>query len=234
MLRSRILHPLNWKYALGEILLIFIGINLAIWFNNWNETRKLKEEEKRILQSILTDLEDDQAANEHSILVLNKELDRVRQILHWTEGKIELTPDSLGKLLPFLVKDHTVNIQSTGYQTLISKGISLVQKKPLRKELIRYYDDMDESIRELARHSNELLKFQIPYFTSHFEYFDFWGESPALPKDIERLRADAEFKVLVQLAYYAKDRILVIHEALEGGEIRQLRELIQSELSHFE
>ena len=30
----------NWKYVLGEILLIFIGINLAIWFNNWNASKK--------------------------------------------------------------------------------------------------------------------------------------------------------------------------------------------------
>jgi len=26
----------NWKYIVGEILLIFFGISLAIWFNNWN------------------------------------------------------------------------------------------------------------------------------------------------------------------------------------------------------
>ncbi|GJM34212.1 MAG: hypothetical protein DHS20C18_32130 [Saprospiraceae bacterium] len=30
----------NWKYVIGEILLIFIGINLAIWFNDWNSTKK--------------------------------------------------------------------------------------------------------------------------------------------------------------------------------------------------
>lgn len=28
---------LNWKYALGEIALIFIGISLAIAVQNWNE-----------------------------------------------------------------------------------------------------------------------------------------------------------------------------------------------------
>ncbi len=37
------LRSLNWKYILGEILLIFIGINLAIWFNNWNTSRKLDQ-----------------------------------------------------------------------------------------------------------------------------------------------------------------------------------------------
>ena len=37
----------NWRYILGEVLLIFIGINLAIWFNDWNASRKL-DENKRI------------------------------------------------------------------------------------------------------------------------------------------------------------------------------------------
>ena len=31
---------LNLKYIFGEILLLFIGINLAIWFNNWNTSKK--------------------------------------------------------------------------------------------------------------------------------------------------------------------------------------------------
>lgn len=30
----------NWKYIIGEILLIFVGISLAIWFNNWNTSNK--------------------------------------------------------------------------------------------------------------------------------------------------------------------------------------------------
>ena len=30
----------NWKYITGEILLIFIGISLAIGFNNWNTSLK--------------------------------------------------------------------------------------------------------------------------------------------------------------------------------------------------
>jgi hypothetical protein len=30
----------NWKYVIGEILLIFVGISLAIWFNNWNASTR--------------------------------------------------------------------------------------------------------------------------------------------------------------------------------------------------
>ena len=32
-------HKVNWQYAIGEVILIFIGITLAIAFNNWNDDR---------------------------------------------------------------------------------------------------------------------------------------------------------------------------------------------------
>ncbi|NAY92208.1 hypothetical protein GTQ34_09780 [Muricauda sp. JGD-17] len=38
---------INWKYIVGEILLLFVGINLAIWFNDWN-TSKVIEKDKEI------------------------------------------------------------------------------------------------------------------------------------------------------------------------------------------
>jgi len=33
---------MTWLYIVREIVLLFIGISLAIWFNNWNERRKFK------------------------------------------------------------------------------------------------------------------------------------------------------------------------------------------------
>ena len=45
---------LNWKYIIVEILLIFVGINLAIWFNNWN-TKKNVLRDKEIVITKLTD-----------------------------------------------------------------------------------------------------------------------------------------------------------------------------------
>ena len=45
----------NWKYVLGEIFLIFIGITLAIWFNNFNQNRI--DENKKV--QYLADLKSD-------------------------------------------------------------------------------------------------------------------------------------------------------------------------------
>ncbi|HBU78269.1 MAG TPA: hypothetical protein DEF18_09225, partial [Muricauda sp.] len=39
-------------YALGEIILVVIGILIALRINNWNENRKLYQEEKATIASL--------------------------------------------------------------------------------------------------------------------------------------------------------------------------------------
>ena len=46
-------------YAVGEILLVVIGILIALQINNWNEQRKNKQTEQKTLQAILNNLEED-------------------------------------------------------------------------------------------------------------------------------------------------------------------------------
>ena len=40
------------KYAIGEIILVVIGILIALQINNWNENRKLKAIELNLLSDI--------------------------------------------------------------------------------------------------------------------------------------------------------------------------------------
>ena len=42
-------------YALGEIFLVMIGILLALQINNWNEERKDRIKENKVLASLLED-----------------------------------------------------------------------------------------------------------------------------------------------------------------------------------
>jgi hypothetical protein len=39
-------------YAVGEVILVVIGILIAVSINNWNQERQLKNEEKVILKNI--------------------------------------------------------------------------------------------------------------------------------------------------------------------------------------
>jgi sensor domain CHASE-containing protein len=48
-------------YAVGEIILVVIGILIALQINNWNEKEKLKAEEVKFLknfkQSLISDID---------------------------------------------------------------------------------------------------------------------------------------------------------------------------------
>lgn len=54
---------LNWKYMVDEILLILLEIKLAIWFYDWNSSRKLNE--KRQI-AIKIECSDHETYNRHS------------------------------------------------------------------------------------------------------------------------------------------------------------------------
>ncbi len=47
------------RYAVGEILLVVIGILIALQINNWNEQRILKQELKQLKVSLISDLAKD-------------------------------------------------------------------------------------------------------------------------------------------------------------------------------
>ena len=59
-------------YAVGEILLVVIGILIALQVNNWNEQRKTSLEEEQYLSALLSDLKNDKT--ELLGLIENREL----------------------------------------------------------------------------------------------------------------------------------------------------------------
>ncbi len=44
----------NWKYAIGEVVLIVVGILIALAAADWNDRRVLREEELALLEELRT------------------------------------------------------------------------------------------------------------------------------------------------------------------------------------
>jgi uncharacterized membrane protein YgaE (UPF0421/DUF939 family) len=56
---KRGVRTINWKYLLSEVLLIVIGINVGLWFNNLSEQRKYATEERLLLKDLKNSLASD-------------------------------------------------------------------------------------------------------------------------------------------------------------------------------
>ena len=47
---------IDWKYGLGEIFIVIIGITLAFWLNNWADNLSSKKLRDQYLESLKLDL----------------------------------------------------------------------------------------------------------------------------------------------------------------------------------
>lgn len=104
---------LNLKYILREILLLFIGINLAIWFNNWNASKKINEEKKVAIIKITEEIENNKIEIDSVLNNSHRVINAYRDFKNFYDGNttaINAHPKelkSLNKKYPdfFKVKD---------------------------------------------------------------------------------------------------------------------------------
>jgi hypothetical protein len=76
-----------FKYAIGEIILVVIGILIALQINNWNELRKLNLEEQSALENIHRDFIKNKETLEANIASSQLIMDSGSKILNYTGHK---------------------------------------------------------------------------------------------------------------------------------------------------
>lgn len=80
-----------YKYAVGEIILVVLGILIALSINNWNENRKNKKKELVLINNIIEDLGLD-------LIHINKSLNEVVNQKELVDDLIEKIIDDKKKL----------------------------------------------------------------------------------------------------------------------------------------
>ena len=121
-----------FKYAIGEIILVVVGILIALQINNWNENRIADENENAVLLKLLKDLETDsinlnnQNNRAHSINELHQDLYRI--------GQGKLSSDSLKN--PERIRYET--IFNSAVSTSDSQLANKISNTKIRDQLIIY------------------------------------------------------------------------------------------------
>jgi hypothetical protein len=129
-------------YALGEILLVMIGILLALQINNWNQDRQERNYEQKMLAELSTVLESD---INHFINIENYTTDMNTSILYLadalnTEDHSELNMDSVKYHLESVWEFGVILTYNDGpYESLKSIGLDKISNDLLRKEITNLY-----------------------------------------------------------------------------------------------
>jgi hypothetical protein len=78
------LSKLDWKYALGELTIVVVGVLIALAVDQWNTSRLNRIEEVTIVDRLISDLKADLVVLESELDALNEKeesLARVRTAL---------------------------------------------------------------------------------------------------------------------------------------------------------
>jgi hypothetical protein len=126
-------------YALGEIVLVVIGILIALGINDWNERRKSREFETEILVQISENLRKDRDNLNGIISNARRAVSSNQRILALPPGSPP--PDSLKYWLGSIVQFDRFLPLTNAYEVLKSRGLDLISNKELRFLLGTYYDD---------------------------------------------------------------------------------------------
>lgn len=139
---SSLILRLPWIRLVAEFLVIFVGITLSLIADDWRQSRRDLEAERRALSELLIDLEADAESLEQlqATMVMH---DRAAMWLYRSIGQSEVAVDSL---MVRLKRMHGLNLfkaQRATYAALLSTGeLGVVGDEVLRRAIARYYEDL--------------------------------------------------------------------------------------------
>jgi len=128
-----------FKYAIGEIILVVIGILIALQINNWNENRKAKEKEIKLL----IELKDDLLETKNDLLT---DIEKAKQILNTTNSIYKaIIQDQISDITPFklstsyILETAMLFPKLSAYEAIQSEGITIISNDNLRKKITDFY-----------------------------------------------------------------------------------------------
>lgn len=143
-------------YAIGEIVLVVIGILIALQINNWNEVRKEGEQRQQLISSLLEDFEyNRETLLNHKLPAMDMAMEKMELFFHLMQEDTDLNKgqllssaqvsvDSLRKLaIPFFQSEPFSANLTTLSEASSSGKLSLLKNKELFREFTQfemYYD----------------------------------------------------------------------------------------------
>jgi len=139
------------KYAIGEIILVMIGILLALQVNEWNKERNRKMAEQKIITQLQTDLKQSQIELEN---IKDFYLGRARVSAQVKQAfwKSEL-PDNIKDYIFGGMSSRIYSpILGTARSMINSGNIDIISSTELKNDIISYIEKVDYSLKDINRY----------------------------------------------------------------------------------
>jgi len=196
-------------YAIGEIILVVIGILIALQINTWNEERKEKIVEGNFFENVLIDLQKDEEKLKHYQKFYTKRIEYLDTLLTYVRNpNITMGIEKFGMYVePVFYASDPINNATTFESAKTSGTFNNFKEKELLKDLSQYYADFPliekafSSTLRFVENQFEPLMYTLPesYMTEHTGILvvnegnvqDFYNKIASI-KDYRNITADYE------------------------------------------
>ncbi|WP_339614296.1 DUF6090 family protein [uncultured Winogradskyella sp.] len=144
-----------FKYAIGEIILVVIGILIALQINNWNEQRKQNRNLRDVYSNLMLDIKSDSVSYSINLKEL-KDVDFLQEQLYKigvkNDSTIVIENPSIIRFLPYynpITKENDPFLATKITNESIRKEILIYFRK--MKDMDDIYSDLDDVIKTKMR-----------------------------------------------------------------------------------
>ena len=223
------------KYAIGEIVLVMVGILLALQVNNWNENRKDNLKEVANLQSLKSELE-------ISLEELKSDYNSTK-IFHNSALKVQNHIRKKARISDSMYRDFFLSYQisnffpkTSTYETFKNGNLELIKSDSLKILITDIYEGGYKRI--LSRYNTARISARINYYQENFRITS--NAKPdvslnqlrksfkAIPNNYEYLMNDPNYESLISEAIY--NRRLLLRDF--GGTVERVKKGI-SEIEYY-
>jgi hypothetical protein len=207
------------KYAIGEIVLVMIGILLALQVNNWNENRKLEYVKQNYYKQLLIDLESDKNYAQLMISTLDSSITKHKNYIESLKQPYISSNESFKNILKNDLASRNLEFKTSTLKSLINTGDMSLFATNLRDKLTNY-DGSKTQLLSLSKSNNDGANdiYQSAFMSGVFLQFALEHQPEfANYLDIENKRPE----IFIKLHGY-----LTVRTFGEKGTIKRLNELI--------
>jgi hypothetical protein len=217
----------------GEILLVMIGILMALQVNNWNEERKERGKEQKILSEILETMEENINLLDSTIIKLYDINLSGELILDVWEKKLPYSDSLQWHFFKSTWDGYqlVIGISSAGYEGLKNAGLDVIINDSLRKHIVQVFEKTIPKLQSRFESNRQANLLHMEYFKKNF----YWGKtgnseySGLVPFDYNKLLTDNYYYSIIQ-HYDVSRRHFIDVTSVDMQELKKVRHMILDEI----
>ena len=191
------------KYAIGEIVLVVIGILIALGINNWNSERLLREAAHQNLKVLKINIDKDINQLQKSVSFMDSVISHVDKLNNTFQGNNTINEKTIFHLLELVIETN-FDLKTNTLEALNQRGEFNALDDDIQQQITTYYSSLQKVI-EREKISNDFIKMELqPYLLKYYSYALMNRANP-WPTVQEYLKYDHRKSKIIDKSEFMKD-----------------------------